>query len=190
MNEVWKDIPGFENFYQVSNFGRIRSLKHWNGIRNCYDNRIKIMNPTRCKTNQYYSVRLKGKNYQLHRLIALTFLKNPNNYSVVNHIDGNKINNMVKNLEWCTHKHNTQEAQRIGLYDDRNKKMSLNPIRSKTIEMYDVGGNYIRSFSNSVEAEMILKNRFKGIKVNARNIRNVCNGKRKTAGGYVWRYKD
>ena len=183
MKEIWKDIDGYEGKYLVSNLGRIKSL-HYKRQKN----NEKFLKPYTCKTNPYLTVKINYKNMNIHRLVAKAFLENPNNYPVVNHIDGNKWNNNVNNLEWCTYKHNTNEAVRIGLYDNRNKMMSISPIRSKEINMYDKNNELIRSFRDSVEAEIILKRQ--GIKVCSRNIRNVCCGKRKTAGGFIWRLKN
>lgn len=104
MEEVWKDIKGYEKLYQVSNLGRVKSLK---------TNKILKSNPT----FSYKFVGLyKNKRCKLitiHRLVATTFIENPNNYNIINHIDGNVNNNNVSNLEWCTQKHNMQEWWRL-----------------------------------------------------------------------------
>ena len=170
---MWKNIPNIEN-YQVNNLGNIRNIKT-----------KKILNAWVQNTG-YLTVTLNRNKYSIHRIIAQTFIPNPNNLPIINHKDGNKLNNKVENLEWCSYKHNINEAQRLGLYDNRNKKMSLYPLRSKNINQYDMQGNYIKTFRDSVIAEKELKKQ--KIKVNARNIRACCNGKRKTSGGYIWRY--
>ena len=96
MIEKWKDIVGYENKYQISNFGRLRNA---NGI----------MKPMTA-TNGYLVACLwknnKQKKFVLHKLVAQAFLENPNNYKEVNHIDENKTNNRADNLEWCSHKYN------------------------------------------------------------------------------------
>ena len=95
-NEIWKDIKGFENKYQVSNLGRVRSL---------YFNRIKIRKLILNKNGYYYislsdrSNNIFCKTIKIHRLVAETFLPNPNKLKVVNHIDENKANNVITNLE-------------------------------------------------------------------------------------------
>ena len=103
MQEIWKDVVGYEQFYQVSNKGRIRRKK---------DN---FVYKPRTFTNGYKSVllykdgkwsRTGGKSELVHRLVALAFIPNPNNYPQVNHKDENKSNNFVDNLEWCTRKYN------------------------------------------------------------------------------------
>ena len=115
MKEVWKDIKGFEGLYQVSNLGRIKSFYGWNGKK--YVQREKILNPYKqvAGKNYYrYVVKLnkygKLKDMKVHRLVAQAFLPNPNNYPIINHKDGNPLNNKVDNLEWCTQKYNIQHA--------------------------------------------------------------------------------
>jgi len=117
IQEIWKDIPRYEGYYQISNLGRVKSLERKLPFGTSY--RIKkesIMIP---KFERYYFVNLaigqKQKTFRIHRLISESFIPNPNNYPIINHIDGNKANNDISNLEWCTYKHNSNEAIRIGL---------------------------------------------------------------------------
>jgi hypothetical protein len=107
INEIWKDINGYEGYYQVSNLGRIKSLIGWNGHK--YIHREKIIKQLH-RTNGYYFVGLhKNQNtitIDVHRLVALTFIPNPQNYPCVMHKDENLLNNNVNNLEWGTQKEN------------------------------------------------------------------------------------
>lgn len=111
--EIWKDIPEYERLYQVSNKGRIRSLTHY--ARNNKDGGMRliegmILSPFATPTGYMQVLLSKGKDirkkHYVHRLVATAFLSNKSNLSDVNHIDGNKSNNVVDNLEWCTHKDN------------------------------------------------------------------------------------
>lgn len=114
MEEIWKDIPNYEGLYQVSNLGRIRNAK------------TKKIKNQRNTYKKYLQVDLFNKNqktYRVHRLVAETFIPNPNNLPQVNHKDGNKQNNRVDNLEWITNYDNIQHAVKNGFFK-RNKGSS------------------------------------------------------------------
>ena len=115
MKEVWKDIPMYTNIYEVSNLGRVRS-KITNEISRPFKNE-----------NGYLIVKiyLNGmmKNERVHRLVALTFIPNPNKYPQVNHIDYDKTNNRVDNLEWCT--------------GEQNLLHSIEHLNGKAVRCYD-----------------------------------------------------
>ena len=118
MNEIWKDIKGYEGIYQVSNLGRVKALERtWYSGRNGCTKRTKpehIMKYRLAKNTGYCLLKLVKngveKHVFVHRLVAETFIPNPNNLPEVNHIDGNKENNCVDNLEWCTEKENISHA--------------------------------------------------------------------------------
>ena len=125
--EVWKTIEGYEGLYEVSNLGRVRSLDRVVTQRNRWGNitphlyRGKILSARKNCKNDYVEVHLfkseQGERwYRVHRLVAETFIPNPNGYIEVNHIDENKSNNIVENLEWCDRRYNTN-------YGDRNVKI-------------------------------------------------------------------
>ena len=114
VEEIWKDIPNYEGVYKVSNLGNVKS----------FNNRIKDKNPiilkqTIDRKNGYLTVSLskngKKKIYRVHKLVASIFIDNFNNYPVINHKDGNKLNNCVDNLEWCTYKQNIIHSWKNGL---------------------------------------------------------------------------
>lgn len=116
--ETWKDIPGYEGYYQASNLGRIRSLDRivGNGTGQ-YLRRGDHLKPA-LSTNKYMSLSLnKGysKSFMVHRLVALCFCENPENKEFVNHKDGNKMNNVASNLEWCTRQENVDHGFANGL---------------------------------------------------------------------------
>lgn len=118
-NEIWKNIEGFgiyNEFYQISNLGRVKSLDKYvsNG------NRLRLIKGRILKigyAGQYPSVQLshkqKIKNIPIHKLVAKTFIPNPNNLPCINHKDCNPENNNVENLEWCTYKYNNEYNNRI-----------------------------------------------------------------------------
>ena len=110
----WKDIPGYEGLYQVSNLGEIKSLNYRN------TGKEKIIKPRKNKGGYLRVVLCKNgkqKDFLVHRLVAIAFIPNHNNYNQVNHKDENPSNNNVNNLEWCTSKYNSN-------YGNRNKKLS------------------------------------------------------------------
>lgn len=122
MQEIWKDIEGYEGLYQVSNLGRVKSLDKYinSGIKNnsYVKRKEKIL---KLKFNQgYYEVTLthnhKRRFCKVHRLVAQAFIPNPNNFPQVNHKDENKLNNCVENIEWCDAKYNCN-------YGTRNSKI-------------------------------------------------------------------
>lgn len=175
MSEIWANIKDYDD-YQVSNLGRICSYKS--------EDRKIIKGYV--QNTGYLTVSLNNKKYSVHRLVAETFIHKIKGKNVVNHIDGNKLNNTVENLEWCTTKENIQHAFKNGLMDNAIKKMKTKKIRAKKINQYDLDGNYIKTYLGSVEAQNELRNN--GIKIDSRNIRSVCEGKRNKAGGYKWKY--
>lgn len=129
--EIWKDISGFEGKYQISNFGRIKSLSR--EIRNKFSYYIKpekifnkYLNGEGYQIVKLYKGNKNFDNFHLHRLVASAFIPNPNNYLQVNHIDGHPSNNHVNNLEWCTNSQNTKHAYSIGLKDPKNYRGSAN----------------------------------------------------------------
>lgn len=111
MAEIWKDIPGFEGLYQVSNYGRVKSIKKWDVSIRAFVDDEHILNPTD-NGNGYkiVSLRKNTKRYSryVHRLVAEAFVENEHNKKIVNHKDYNKENNNATNLEWCTQKENVE----------------------------------------------------------------------------------
>lgn len=141
--EEWKPIKGYEGLYEISNFGRVKSLVGWNGHK--YVKREKILAPYKQQTNPNYSrsvVKLKkngkGKEFKVHRLVAKAFIPNPKNYKVINHKDGNPLNNKVNNLEWCTQKMNIKHA-----LENELKVNRINTIDRETmVELLNNNFNY------------------------------------------------
>lgn len=116
IDEIWKPVCGYEGLYEVSNFGRVKSLKGWNGKH--YIEREKILKQG-FTTTGYKRVDLvknkQRKTLKVHRLVITAFQGEDKERQIVNHIDGNPINNKLENLEWCTQKENIEHALRTGL---------------------------------------------------------------------------
>jgi hypothetical protein len=159
----WKEIKGFED-YLVSEDGRI-----YNKLR-------KTLCTISTNFGGYKYVQLSGcngrKRFRIHRLVALTYLENPNNLPLVNHLDNDPTNNHVSNLEWCTYSRNAQHG------------VDINPNRKAVpVFQYTKKGEFIKEYPSAKLAQETL-----GLGHNS--IFRVCCGKGKTAGGYVWKYKD
>lgn len=125
--EIWKDIEGFDGWYQVSNKGNVRSWK-CRGHRGVRAKEPKLLNPSTSRCG-YYTVGLHDQNEKMYgrrvsRLVAIEFIYNPENKPEVNHIDGNKKNNNVENLEWATSKENVRHANRNGLMNQSSEAHS------------------------------------------------------------------
>lgn len=126
MKEIWKDIKDYEGVYQISNFGNIRSLnriiKDKNKTYLLHGKILKLGIRNKYKVINLHKNNIR-KSFQVHRLVAEAFIPNPDNLAIVNHIDENPINNNVKNLEWCSQKHNVNHSKHK-LYHTKNAKLS------------------------------------------------------------------
>lgn len=156
--EMWKDIPDYEGLYQVSNLGNIKSL-----IKN------KILKPYINKKNGYSYIGLhknkKIKVIRIHRLVAIVFMPNPNNFPVINHKNKIRTDNNIDNLEWCSQKYNVTYSL------------------AKKILQYDLNNVFLKEWDSAMEIQ-------RNLKINNSNIIACCRSKRKTAGGFKWKYKN
>lgn len=176
--EVWEPIKGYEGLYEISNKGRVKGFK----VRNAYQEHI--LKPLfdkdgYCKVNLYKD--RKMKRVSVHKLVALTFLGEEEGKQQINHIDGNKENNCVENLEWCTPKENIHHSIKIGLA----KKKGKYNYKARKIICVTTG----KIYDCIVDAE-------KETGVSHQNIVKVCRGQRNYAGKdkngnpLVWKYEE
>lgn len=184
--EIWKPIKGFEGRYEVSNNGNVRSLVN---ARGTVRKEPVVITSAFHQHNRYISVTLwkdgKGFSKLVHRLVAEEFLPNPNNYPVVNHIDEDKQNNCVNNLEWCTQKDNCNWGSRNSrIIETRNARQTSNCC--KPIVGTDKQGNKV-TFASISEAGRALAGT-RSSKITADMIFRVLNGARKSTLGFTWQY--
>lgn len=167
MNVLWKPVPGYEGIYEVSNTGDVRGK---NGIRK-----------PQLSWDGYLFVKLcnngKEKKFKIHRLVAMAFIPNPGNLKEINHKDENKLNNNVENLEWCDRFYNNHFGLR-----GMKAGVGIKRAKQKRIGRYTRNGVYIDSFESAKEAGMKLS-------IDPTGISHVLTGRRKTAGGFVWKYE-
>lgn len=181
MSEVWKPVPDYEGLYEVSNYGRVKSLFRYK----------RIMTSSPNKGNGYLYVQLfknkKGKNFAIHRLVAMCFCDNPENKPFVNHKDETRTNNHADNLEWVTHKENcnygTAIKRRVQHTDFANRKIDRSKQAaavSKPILQYTKDGKFVRAWKSASECS-----RKTGISISG--IRCVARGKRNSVYGYIFK---
>lgn len=180
-----KQIEGYEDYF-IYEDGRVFStksdkfLKH--NISSCGYPSVELFN------NE------GSARKTIHRLVAEAFIPNPNNYPQINHIDENKLNPSVENLEWCTAKYNMNYG--IGAktrhskidYSTQKRKDNMRAAamkRRRPVEQYDREGNFVAKYDSGMDAERAL-----GIRYSVARIIDVCRGKRKSAYNYIWRYSE
>lgn len=178
MKEIWKDIKDYEGLYQVSNFGRVRSL----GNGNSNNSKVRILKCWISKKG-YLSVALckdgKHKMYKVHRLVAENFIPNPLNLPCVNHKNENKQDNRVENLEFCDVIYNNS----YGTRNQRISKKNTNGKRSKPVLQYSQDVTLICEWVSVSEIERELGYKHSSISC-------CCLGKNKTSHGFIWKYKE
>lgn len=176
--EEWKDIVGYEGLYQISTLGNVRSYDRIVNCRNGHTRTIKgkVLATTR-SGGGYLKVMLTkdsvAKNHRIHRLVAMAFIPNPDNLPDVNHIDEDKTNNKVSNLEWCSRSYNNHYS----LITER-----LNEAKKISVKQLSLDGEVVNIWNGVRDAARAL-----GMKTH-RHISDCCKGKAKTCYGYKWEY--
>lgn len=181
MNEIWKDIEGYEGLYQVSNMGNIKSLCRYDANNHLLKERL--LKPDKTKFG-YYQITLSKngitKRYTIHKLVCLAFLPNPDNKPCIDHINTDRTDNRVENLRWCTYKENMNNpitTKKIGKANTRTHK--------KAILQLTVNGDVIYKWDSATDVEKKLGISKVSICACLKH-KPHCN----TAGGYRWQYLD
>ena len=193
--EIWKDIKGFEGLYQVSNWGRVKSLERvvqFGKQKRIVKSKIRKLNHIRIHSNYTQTFvtlynKQKRKDFIVGRLVAETFIPNPENKPCVDHKNADPTDNRVENLRWVTHKENSNNPitlsnmsiahkGKTGLKGDKNKY-------SKKVLQFDLEGNFIKEWDCLHQIE-------ETIGLSHIQVSRCCRGIYKTSGGYVWKYKE
>ena len=170
MEEIWKDINGYEGVYQISNLGRVKSLGY--NMPKLRRNKKERIMKAPIDINGYKRVALKQKyKYSIHRLIAVNFIPNPENKPCINQINGIKTDNRIENLEWVTNSENSIHAYRV---------LKCNRM-VKGVYQYDMAGTLINTFKSITEAEGVTG-------INNSMISRAASGKRSHTHNFKWSY--
>ena len=195
MQEIWKPVKNYEGLYEISNLGNVKTLKRtwkvFNYQSKKYQNmhnveKILIGSISKCGYKQVLLTRNNKKQIKLvHRLVAEAFLDNYDEKPCVNHKDGNKLNNNLENLEWCTYAENSNHAWKIGLEKSYLKgKYGKEHNKSRKVNQYDLQGNFIKTWD-------CISDVTRNLKIDSGRITKCCKHEKycHSAGGYIWEYK-
>jgi hypothetical protein len=185
MEEIWKSVIGFNSFYEVSNYGNVRSINRIviretiKGFENLnYTGRILKQYQEK---SGYLMVRLSsncnGKTIRVHRLVAMVFIENPENKQTINHKDGNKLNNNYCNLEWATQLENNQHAIKNGLIK-RNKTKAIN--QKISVSQFSLEMVFIKRWDSVTQI-------CKELNFSSSSILRCIHGKYKSSYGFIWK---
>ena len=195
---MFKDIPDMDGAYSCDESGRIKSnrrLVYNNGSGHYYFIQERVLKPYQNNKGYWYvDLRIQNKTVRwlVHRLVALTWIPNPDGLPVINHIDNNPSNNSVNNLEWCTTQYNVNyciKQGRMNYHTNARIRAQKSPktFLYKPVNQYSLEGEYLNSYASITVAAKSIKTSNSRSRVS--NISACCSGKAKSAYGFIWRYK-
>lgn len=178
--EEFKDIKNYEGLYKISNIGNVLSINYnKSGKEQIMKTTISNSGYKRVALSNKGNVKIKS----IHRLVAEVFIPNPENKPEVNHIDGNKLNNNVNNLEWNTSSENTIHRFKILGHKGSNiGKYSKESNYHKEVNQYTIQGEFIKTWICAYDIQ-------KELNIWSTSISKCCNNNLKTAGGFIWKFK-
>lgn len=186
MAEEWRRVVGYEDFYIVSSLGRIRRIDNsfdgtnqdkFKDRKHSVNNRNGYVQVSLCKNNN-------PKTKKVHRIVASAFIPNPNNKREVNHIDGNKLNNVAENLEWVTPSENQLHSYHVlGTKPPRAAlgKFGKDSVSSKRCVQLNTDGTVVREWDCLSDVE-------RGLGISTCGVSACCNGNQKTHKGFIWKF--
>lgn len=187
MEELWKDVKGYEGLYQVSSLGRVKAMakQSVDTLGRKYIREERILSPRESAQTGYPQLNLSKngevKTFPVHRLVAEAFLPNPNNLPCINHKDESRNNNRVENLEWCTYRYNNIYG--TASWRRKNSLIRYADENSTPVIQYTLDGEIVRVYKSVVDAERTL-----GMQKGS-GIGQCCNRKLHTAYGFIWRFE-
>ena len=191
--EEWRDIPGYETYYQASSLGNIRRLNsivagRCNTLRRLAGDVLKLQKNSNGYITVGFCINHSCKYQRVHRLVCMAFHPNSENKKFVNHKDGNKTNNHIDNLEWCTKSENEIHAYKTGLKNPPCAKSMLGRFgalhnTSRAVLQFNLNGQFIKEYGSGLEA-------YRCTNILAQNINKCCKGIYQKSGGYIWKYKN
>lgn len=184
--EIWKDIIGYQDRYQISNFGNVKSLERLKKSGFGYQLVKESILKGFIDKQGYHIVDLKidniRKHFRVHRLVAIHFIPNPDNLPEVNHKDENPNNNHVDNLEWCDGKYNCNYGTRVERCTNNRDYDMIAKKRRKIVYQYDLQGNLIRVWESALEIKKVLG-------IDNSTIAKCCKSVSKQYSGFLWSYE-
>lgn len=174
VEEIWRPVVGFESLYEVSNFGRVRSLNYRQ------TGQVRVLKAGKNRKYLFVILYKNGlhKHFSVHRLVAMAFIPNPDNLPEVNHINESPWDNRVENLEYCSHLYNSQ-------YGTRGKRISKKNTNrydcSKPVAQYTIDGKLVAIYPSVKEGA-------RKTDILSTSIYNQLRGLSKIAGGFLWKY--
>ncbi|WP_293666520.1 NUMOD4 domain-containing protein [uncultured Parabacteroides sp.] len=186
MEEIWRDIKGYEGRYQVSNKGNVRSMHYFGKSITTKDNGVKLLKLI-TNSSGYHVVSLKGKQYFVHRLVAEAFIPNGDNKPCIDHINTITTDNRVENLRWVTHKENLlnpiSHKRRLGAIRIKcSGKFGVESSKHRKVFQYSLNGEFIKEWGCMSDA-------CRELNIDSGCMTRVCQKVEPQAKGYVWRYE-